>query len=59
MIWVLATYLNEKAGQLQRRSLLSVRGLLIKINKGTIISWLLGFVVMGAMVLFMVTCKCS
>lgn len=41
-------YLPEREGRATaKRSLLSVRGLLIKINKGTIISWLLGFVVMG------------
>src|SRR5699024_5540661 len=31
-----------------KKSLLSVRGLFIKINKGTIISWLIAFVIMGA-----------
>ncbi len=41
-------YLPEREGRATaKRSLLSVRGLLIQINKGTIISWLLGFVVMG------------
>src|SRR5699024_11289983 len=31
-----------------KKSLLSVRGLFIKINKGTIISWLIAFVIKGA-----------
>src|SRR5699024_4820834 len=31
-----------------KRSLLSVRGLFIKLNRGTIISWLIAFVIMGA-----------
>ncbi|SFJ89475.1 ABC-2 type transport system permease protein [Halobacillus dabanensis] len=44
-----AGYLPEREGREKaRRSLLSVRGLLIKINKGVMISWLITFIVMGA-----------
>lgn len=42
-------YLPEREGRATAKSsLLSVRGLLVKINQGTIISWLIGFVIMGA-----------
>lgn len=42
-------YLPEREGRANaKKSLLSVRGLFIKINKGTIISWLIAFVIMGA-----------
>ncbi|GAB2572993.1 ABC transporter permease [Gracilibacillus alcaliphilus] len=44
-----AGYLPEREGrESAKKSLLSVRGLFIKINKGVIIGWLIGFVVMGA-----------
>ncbi|MEN1966655.1 tetronasin resistance protein [Lentibacillus sp. N15] len=44
-----AGYLPERAGRKNaRKSLLSVRGLFIKISKGVMISWLIAFVVMGA-----------
>lgn len=44
-----AGYLPQREGRENaKKSLLSVRGLFIKINKGTIISWLLAFIVMGA-----------
>lgn len=44
-----AGYLPEREGrESAKKSLLSVRGLLIRINKGTMISWLIAFVVMGA-----------
>src|SRR5690625_650841 len=44
-----AGYLPEREGRENaKKSLLSVRGLFIKINKGTIISWLIAFVIMGA-----------
>ena len=44
-----AGYLPEREGRGNaKNSLLSVRGLFIKINKGTMISWLVAFVVMGA-----------
>lgn len=44
-----AGYLPEREGRgSAKKSLLSVRGLFIKLNKGTIISWLLAFVIMGA-----------
>jgi len=43
-----AGYLPEREGrESAKKSLLSVRGLFIKINKGTIISWLIAFVIMG------------
>lgn len=41
-------YLPEREGRATAKaSLLSVRGLLININKGTIMGWLIGYVVMG------------
>jgi len=44
-----AGYLPEREGRENaKKSLLSVRGLFIKINKGTIISWLIAFIIMGA-----------
>src|SRR5699024_9591592 len=44
-----AGYLPQREGrESAKKSLLSVRGLFIKINKGTIISWLTAFVIMGA-----------
>ncbi|MHC0551794.1 ABC transporter permease [Salinicoccus sp. CNSTN-B1] len=44
-----AGYLPEREGRANaKKSLLSVRGLFIKLNKGTIISWFVTFVVMGA-----------
>lgn len=44
-----AGYLPEREGQAHaKKSLLSVPGLFTKINKGIIIGWLIGFVVMGA-----------
>src|SRR5699024_1808462 len=44
-----AGYLPEREGQESaKKSLLSVRGLFIKINKGVMIGWLIAFVVMGA-----------
>jgi len=44
-----AGYLPEKEGRATaKKSLLSVPGLFIKINKGVIISWLVAFVIMGA-----------
>src|SRR5699024_3918009 len=44
-----AGYLPERVGREHaKKSLLSVRGLFIKINKSVIISWLIAFVVMGA-----------
>lgn len=44
-----AGYLPQREGrESAKKSLLSVRGLFIKINKGTIISWLLAFIIMGA-----------
>ncbi|MGM8366397.1 ABC transporter permease [Virgibacillus sp. W0181] len=44
-----AGYLPEREGRENaKKSLLSVRGLFIKINKGTIISWLVALVIMGA-----------
>ncbi|WP_066188526.1 MULTISPECIES: ABC transporter permease [Gracilibacillus] len=44
-----AGYLPERGGRAHaKKSLLSVRGLLVKINKGVIISWLIAFVIMGA-----------
>lgn len=44
-----AGYLSEKAGRAYAtKSLLSVRGLFIKINKGIIISWLIAFAILGA-----------
>lgn len=44
-----AGYLPEREGrESAKKSLLSVRGLFIKINKGVMISWLIAFVFMGA-----------
>lgn len=44
-----AGYLPQREGRAHaKKSLLSVRGLFIKINKGTIISWFVSFVIMGA-----------
>ncbi|MCP3027751.1 ABC transporter permease [Halobacillus sp. A5] len=44
-----AGYLPEREGRERaRKSLLSVRGLFIKINKGVMISWLVAFVMIGA-----------
>lgn len=42
-------YLPEREGRERaKKSLLSVRGLFIKINNGVMIGWMIGFVVMGA-----------
>jgi ABC-2 type transport system permease protein len=44
-----AGYLPEREGRAAaKKSLLSVPGLFIRLNKGVIISWLIGFVIMGA-----------
>ncbi|WP_085523749.1 ABC transporter permease [Tuberibacillus sp. Marseille-P3662] len=44
-----AGYLPEREGrESAKKSLLSVRGLFIKINKGVMIGWLIAFVIMGA-----------
>lgn len=44
-----AGYLPEREGpERAKKSMLSVRGLFIKLNKGVIISWLIAFVIMGA-----------
>lgn len=44
-----AGYLPEKEGRASaKKSLLSVHGLFIKINKGVIISWLISFLLLGA-----------
>ncbi len=44
-----AGYLPEREGRDRaKKSLLSVRGLFIKMNKGVMISWLIAFVIMGA-----------
>lgn len=44
-----AGYLPEREGRENaKKSLLSVRGLFIKINKGVMISWFIAFVIMGA-----------
>ncbi len=44
-----AAYLPEREGcGTAKKSLLSVHGLLIKINKGVMLSWLIAFAVMGA-----------
>lgn len=44
-----AGYLPERGGrEAAKKSLLSVPGLFIKINKGVMISWLIAFVIMGA-----------
>lgn len=41
-------YLPERVGQSAvKKSLLSVHGLLIKINKGVSISWLIAFAILG------------
>src|SRR5699024_6992920 len=43
-----AGYLPEREGRrYAKKSLLSVRGLFIKINKGVMISWLIAFILMG------------
>src|SRR5699024_11995347 len=38
----------REARESAKKSLLSVRGLLIKLNRGTVISWLVAIVIMGA-----------
>ncbi|MCB5235595.1 MAG: tetronasin resistance protein [Niallia nealsonii] len=44
-----AGYLPEREGRgSAKKSLLSVRGLFIKINKGVMIGWMIAFVIMGA-----------
>lgn len=44
-----AGYLPEREGRANaKKSLLSVPGLFMKINKGVMIAWLIGFVIMGA-----------
>src|SRR5699024_4802245 len=44
-----AGYFLQREGRVcAKKSLLSVRGLLVKINKGVIIGWLITFVIMGA-----------
>lgn len=44
-----AGYLPEREGRANaRRSLLSIPGLFMKLNKGIIISWLIGFLILGA-----------
>ncbi|SHO52344.1 ABC transporter permease [Anaerocolumna xylanovorans] len=44
-----AGYLPEREGrEAAKKSLLSVPGLFIKLNKGVMISWLIAFVIMGA-----------
>ncbi|WP_449540430.1 ABC transporter permease [Ferdinandcohnia sp. Marseille-Q9671] len=44
-----AGFLPEREGREHaKKSLLSVRGLFIKINKGVMISWMIAFVIMGA-----------
>src|SRR5699024_9101082 len=44
-----AGYLPQREGREHaKQSLLSVRGLFIKVNKGVIISWFIAFVIMGA-----------
>lgn len=44
-----AGYLPEREGrESAKKSLLSVRGLFIKINKGVMVGWLIAFVIMGA-----------
>ncbi|WP_162796386.1 hypothetical protein [Staphylococcus aureus] len=43
-----ASYIPEKKGRAHaKKSLLSIHGLLYKINKSIIISWLIAFMVMG------------
>lgn len=43
-----ASYLPQREGRASaKKSLLSVRGLFLKLNKGIIISWLIAFVVLG------------
>lgn len=43
-----SSYIPEKKGRANaKKSLLSIPGLLYKINKGTIISWLIAYLVMG------------
>src|SRR5690625_3612007 len=44
-----AGYLPQREGrESAKQSLLSVRGLFIKINKGIIISWMIAFIILGA-----------
>ena len=44
-----AGYLPERKGrEYAKKSLLSVRGLLFKMNKGVIIGWMIAFIFMGA-----------
>jgi ABC-2 type transport system permease protein len=44
-----AGYLPERGGrEVAKKSLLSVPGLFIKLNKGVMISWLISFVILGA-----------
>src|SRR5690625_78139 len=44
-----AGYLPEREGRGNaKKSLLSVRGLLIRLNRGTMISWLIAFAILGA-----------
>ena len=44
-----AGYLPEWAGRAEaKKSMLSVPGLLLRINRGTIISWLIGYLILGA-----------
>lgn len=44
-----AGYLPEREGRANaKKSLLSVHGLFIKLNKGIIISWLIAFIILGA-----------
>src|SRR5699024_9081523 len=44
-----ASYLPEREGREKaKNSLLSIRGLMVNMNKGTIISWFIGVIVMGA-----------
>lgn len=48
-----AGYLPQREGRASaKKSLLSIRGLFIKLNKGTIISWLIAFVIMGGCLRF-------
>src|SRR5699024_2171763 len=43
-----AGYVPQREGRANaKKSLLSVRGLLVKINKVTIISWMIAFIIMG------------
>ena len=44
-----AGYLSEKEGRGRaKKSLLSIQGLFIRLNKGLIISWLIAFIILGA-----------